>query len=664
MKTSHRMFRHCAAGLLALLALAGARAQGDPPPVLPVQYFARLPSMNLVTLAPGGERLAFFQNRDGVRELALQNWDGSGRRVLYENRDPGTDLNWFEWAGDDRLLVSVQSQRVRFKIPVGESRLLVIDAGTGSARPLYRDPPHWAPQFGDQIVHLDPADARHLLLAADFEQPMADDVYRVDIATGRYERVVRRRSGIHRWLADGAGEVRVAVTNRGRNLQVWVRDPGARRWRQAWQYDPMAGPGPSPIAFGSDPYTLYVSAPHEGRHAVFAADLHQLPPRLTLVASDPRYDIRGRAILSPATRDFVGVYYNAERPRAVFWNERMRALQEDLDRRLPDTVNLIASLSRDEQRAVVFAYEAREPGRYYTLDRRTDRLEPMGTAYPEIDPALLAPKRLVRFAARDGLELEGYLTLPAGRDPTRLPAVILPHGGPGFRDSGGFDYWSQFLANRGYAVLQVNYRGSTGYGIDFQRMADGNWGKSMQDDVTDATRWLIGQGTADPGRICIVGASYGGYAALMGAIRSPDLYRCAVSFGGVTDLELFKRNHRFFASYYRLEQQLGTDSADLQLNSPALQVERIKVPVLVVHGDRDRVVPPEHSASLVAGLERLKVPHRYLLQAGGDHFLSTERQRTEFFEAMGDFLRQYLEPGARPANPVSAAASGAGANPG
>jgi dipeptidyl aminopeptidase/acylaminoacyl peptidase len=332
------------------------------------------------------------------------------------------------------------------------------------------------------------------------------------------------------------------------------------------------------------------------------------------------------------------------------WDPAWRAQLQAIDRGLKDRDNLLLNMSQDAQRYLVYSSGNGKPGEYYLGDRRTGELALLGETYPALDPAQLVGKETSRIKARDGLALNTYLSLPAGRrlgdGGAPLPLILFPHGGPQSRDDDDFDPWTEFLANRGYAVLQVNFRGSDGYGRQFKDAGLRRWGMEMQDDLTDAGQWAIAQKIADAKRVCIVGGSYGGYAALMGVVKTPELYRCAVSLAGVSDLqEMISFDLRYIGGSLVMN-QIGDpwkDRERLRATSPALQADRIRVPVLLVHGTDDLVVPVAQSQDMAKALRSAGKKFKYIEQEGGDHHLSSNAQRLEFFKAMEGFLAENLK---------------------
>jgi dipeptidyl aminopeptidase/acylaminoacyl peptidase len=266
--------------------------------------------------------------------------------------------------------------------------------------------------------------------------------------------------------------------------------------------------------------------------------------------------------------------------------------------------------------------------------------------YPQIDPALMAPVSAVRFTARDGVELRGYLTLPRGRDPRNLPLVLMPHGGPFERDHWEYDPIVQFLANRGYAVLQPEFRGSTGFGKDFVEKGYGQWGRKMQDDLDDSVDWLARTGKIDPKRVCIVGASYGGYAALWGAVRNPDRYRCAASLAGVSDLPaLLKHDRKLFSAprYYRewRTQVGGEGDTDLRSVSPITYAAKEKVPLLIGHGEQDERVPPKQSHDMVDALTQAHADVTSVFYKSDGHGFDNAADLQDWLRQLERFLGKY-----------------------
>lgn len=355
----------------------------------------------------------------------------------------------------------------------------------------------------------------------------------------------------------------------------------------------------------------------------------------------------GGVVTDLAGESVIGVRIHSDRPEYHWLDPEHPTvrLYDMLQGAFPGKAVEITSATRDGRVAVVFAYSAVNPGDYYLFDVETKRADYLQAARSWVDPRLMRPKEPVSITARDGLPLAGYLTRPRDGDgPFRL--IVLPHGGPhGIRDRWNFDWEVQLLANRGYAVLQVNFRGSGGYGVAFQQAGYGEWGASMQDDLTDATRWAIEQGITDADSICIYGASYGGYAALMGAVREPELYRCAIGHAGVYDLELMFEagdTQSWRIGEALLERYLGREQDVLRERSPAWNAERIQIPVMLIHGKDDWRADFEHAVRMKKALEDAGKSFEWVELRGEGHGIYNEEMRQEVHGRILAFLERHL----------------------
>src|SRR6202022_142297 len=312
----------------------------------------------------------------------------------------------------------------------------------------------------------------------------------------------------------------------------------------------------------------------------------------------------------------------------------------------------LVSTDKNEDAFVVRAFTDRSRPVFYLYDSDSGELAKLADSAPWLKPDDLAEMKPIEYKSRDGLTINGYLTLPKGRTPKNLPVVVNPHGGPWGRDEWGFDPETQFLANRGFAVLQMNFRGSTGYGRKFWEASFKQWGKAMQDDVTDGVNWLISQGIADPKRVAIYGGSYGGYAVLAGITKAPDLYAAAVDYVGVSNLFTFMKT---IPPYWKpmldmFHEMVGDPEKDKQLfqeNSPALNADKIKTPLFVAQGAKDPRVNINESNQIVDALKKRGIDVEYMVKENEGHGFHNEENRFAFYEAMEKFLEKYLSPQAK-----------------
>ncbi|HET7811843.1 MAG TPA: S9 family peptidase, partial [Steroidobacteraceae bacterium] len=404
------------------------------------------------------------------------------------------------------------------------------------------------------------------------------------------------------------------------------------------------------------PLRLYGLLP-DGRIA--AVDPHEEGDRDLLIAIDrktgakePLHKTGGSdvgPIGDPWFHRVVGVYWVDDLPKQAFFDAQLQGIYASVSEIFKDGYATLNSWSRDRSRVLVFGERSNDAGAWYVYEPAANKLRSVGKRYPALTtPESLGDRQSIRFKARDGTSVPAYLTLPVGVEPKKLPLVLLVHGGPHARDTFQFDWWSSFLASRGYAVLQVNYRGSTGYGYDWFNAGRGKWGDGViQTDVEDGADALVKNGTADGARICIVGASYGGYAALAGATITPDRYVCAASIAGVSDPERM-RNESLnsdkgkkapIAEWWRAS--MG-DLKHLRTVSPIENADKVKIPILLVHGADDSVVPIEQSRSMNGKLKRAGKDVRYVEMPGDDHWLSSAATRTQMLSEVETFLAAHL----------------------
>ncbi|HEY0164078.1 MAG TPA: S9 family peptidase, partial [Sphingomicrobium sp.] len=324
----------------------------------------------------------------------------------------------------------------------------------------------------------------------------------------------------------------------------------------------------------------------------------------------------------------------------------MKALQVKLDRAIPESVNIPVGWSDDNKRALIWSSSASDPGRYFLLDRASSKMHLIMEPYPHIDPTMLAPVKLVRYQARDGLSLPAFLTLPKGKEAKGLPLIIFPHGGPFARDHWVYDSSVQFFANRGYAVLQPQFRGSIGYGKDFVTRGFGEWGRKMQDDLDDGVDWLARSGQIDPKRVCIVGSSYGGYAAMWGAIRNPERYRCAASMAGVSDVPAMLRFDKklFSAPRYFREWRTrisGEGKIDLRAVSPIRFADRMKVPLFIAHGEKDDNVQAKQSRAMAEAVKKAGADVTSVFYKDSGHGFDNSADHEDWLRRLEAFLAKH-----------------------
>jgi len=363
---------------------------------------------------------------------------------------------------------------------------------------------------------------------------------------------------------------------------------------------------------------------------------------MELIFSDPNYDVEGELIYSNITNDVVGVFHGEADGAKVFFDTKYKAFQRAIDKAIPNAYNHVVDFSANEKKYILFSTGPLEPGAFSYGDRESKSLNFLLDQYPMLHQQELSGKEKIVYQARDKTNIEAYLTLPHGGIKKNNPAIIVPHGGPMARDYGGFDWFTEFFASRGYVVLQPNFRGSSGYGFDFALQSIGDWGGAMQDDLGDAANWLVANYTVNKKSVCIVGSSYGGYAAMMGAVKQQDIFKCAGSFAGISDLDLLLTKARKFTNYDVVKEQIGSNAAYLKNRSPLNYAAKIDIPIMLIHGENDLIVHVDQSRKMFDALQKNNKLVEYIELENGNHFMAIEANRLKVLTSFERFLKTHI----------------------
>lgn len=591
-------------------------------------------------LSPDGNRIAYITNVDGKRFVGLLDLTTNKPKAIVSAESDSFLASWCRFKNDERLVCSFRSTQFMGGRPFWVTRLVALNIDGSKQKVLVQNGKAGASQFQDRVLHWLPEDRESVLIQLDADGSIFSEVYRLNVYTGRLTRVQSERAPVVSWYADRSGAVRFGFGFREERGQYITRSTDDSKWQTLLKFNTFDNDEFSVLGFGPLGNSLLIETDHNGRSAIFEMALDDQSDRQLLFAR-PDVDV-GSTVRWPTDQRIVGFGYETDRAKVHFIDSQAQQIQNAIDAVLPASENWIIGASRDERRILVAAHSDIKPTEYHLLDLDHKSLARLGSSNYRLSQGL-APMRAVTISGPDNTPLPGYLTLPLGSDGKNLPTIIYPHGGPHARDSWGFDEVVQFLTSRGYAVVQVNFRGSTGYGYDWYQAGLRNWGTVMVDDISAAARWAISEGIADPRRLCIVGWSYGGYAALMGAVREPELYRCAGSIAGVTDLRgLQQQDRRFYGGRASTNYVLGTDADELKAGSPLKNADRIRVPVLLVHGDADVNVVIDHSRNMARALDRARKPHKLVIIEDGDHSLVRAEWRRTLFTELEQFLAENL----------------------
>ena len=581
-------------------------------PLIPMKDFFKNPVKAAYQLSPDGEHLGFLQpwkNRLNVHVQKI-----GDRKVTRLTNAEKRDITGYLWANNKRI-VYVQDTG-------GDEnyRAYAVNIDGSNSKDLTP-----FEKVQTQLIDELKNDPEHMLISLNKRDKRIFDVYRININTGEMKMIAKNPGNIMGWSTDHAGKLRVATTTDGVNRSILYREK---------ESDPFKTIVTTnfketlyPLFFTYDNKYMYVAS-NIGRDktAIFKYDITK-GKFLEKIYEHPEVDVT-RLLRSDKKKKILGVAYTVEK-------------------RLPGVEAVVTNASRDETKLLVRTYSDKTRGAYYFYNTSTNELKKLVEISPWLKKENMADQEPITYKSRDSLTIHGYLTLPKGAAKKNLPVVVNPHGGPWHRDSWGYNPEVQFLANRGYAVLQVNFRGSTGYGRKFWEISFKKWGKEMQDDITDGVKWLIKKGIADPKRIGIYGGSFGGYATLAGLAFTPDLYACGVDYVGVSSIfswiKAFPPYWKpFLEMAYEMVGHPEKDKELLKAASPLFHVDKIKVPLFIAQGANDVRVPKAESDQMVKALKKRGIDVPYMVKENEGHGFRNEENRFDFYKAMETFLGKHL----------------------
>jgi pimeloyl-ACP methyl ester carboxylesterase len=657
--------------VLVTIALSLCSQLACAAPLPSAEDFFKTADMRGAAISPQAQHVAILLtvNDSGKHALAVLDTADLKHYVIVAASTEEAPIIGFRWINENRLSYSINNLRPLDRGSIDE--FVVNRDGSAKRHLIFGDINSWGndPAFADGLstkprqlpmdyrlfdVPHDGSDdiiVKKDLWGAYDPAPDHSRLFRVNTFTAHRTDLMPPGQPDHamQWVTDAGGNPRAVTTRERNNCSTWYRQPGARKWTSIHTEECIYRQDFMPRFFDGKGQ-LYVSADYQGSSALFRFDASSMQLEAKPLLSTPGFDYDGEPVFDYPGQTLLGIHIESDAPTTVWFDDAMKTLQRQVDAALPQTVNRIAC-PNDCRRApalLITAGSDRQPDQYYLYSPTTRTLIRLGETHPGIQAAQMGWRDFYHYRARDGRDIPVYVTLPPGKHEGPLPTVVLVHGGPFLR--GVHWKWNagaQYLAVQGYAVIEPEFRGSKGYGTELHRAGLRQWGLSMEDDLADAAQWAAQQGWADPRRTAIMGASYGGYATMMGLIRFPELFRCGVEMAGPSDIKLLYRyglmsQVKQEAMFYAAIGEPDTDGAQFDATSPLKQAARLKQPLLIVQGLDDPVVPQAHAFAMLSALRKTNDKVEWLPYPGEIHGFKYQADQIDFWKRVNAFLAKNL----------------------
>ncbi len=600
-------------------------------PLIPMEDFFRNPEKSSFRISPNGNHIAYMKPWKSRMNVHVIEVGADVEKRLTSSTE--RSIYGFLWLGDDRIGY--------IKDDGGDENTHFYAVNKDGSNEIDLTP---FENVKATIIDDLEEDPENVILGLNKRNQEIFDPYRVNINTGQMVMIAENPGNISGWMTDHDGELRIAITSDGVNTSLLYRESESDEFKSILTTDFKEQV--SPLFFTFDNKNLYVAS-NRGRDkaAIYEFNVKEAQEGL-LLYEHAEVDVSS-LMYSKKRRVLTGVTYTVAKTKKIFFDDLRKDIQDKLEAQLPGFEVDLISFSKNETQAIVVTHSDRSRGTYYSYDITENKLSSLGKVSPWLNENHMAEMNPIKYTARDGRTIHGYLTIPKDSNGKNLPVVVHPHGGPWARDNWGYNSQIQFLANRGFAVFQMNFRGSTGYGREFWEISFKEWGKSMQDDITDGVKWLINKGIADEDRIAIYGASYGGDATLAGLTFTPELYACGVDYVGVSNIFTLLET---LPPYWELGRQMmyemignpETEKDLLEAASPIFHVENIKVPLFVAQGANDPRVKQAESDQIVEAIKSRGVEVPYMLKEDEGHGFYNEENQFDFYREMEKFLIKHI----------------------
>ena len=600
-------------------------------PLIPMEDFFRNPEKSSFSISPNGNHIAYMKPWKTRMNVFVMEMTTKKETRLTSSQERG--IYGFTWLTNERIGY--------VKDEGGNENIHFFAVNIDMSNEIDLTP---FENVQTRIIDDLEDDPNHIIIGLNKRDPQIHDPYRINVNDGKMELIAENPGNISQWMTDHDGKLRIATTSDGVNTSLLYRNKESDEFKPILTTDFKVSV--VPLFFTFDNKNLYVAS-NRGRDkiAIFEFDLIKSKEGRLIFEHD-EVDV-SNLLFSRKRKVLTGVSYTVAKNEMIFFDKWREEIQQKLEKKLPGYEVVITSFSKDEAEAVVVTYSDKSRGTYYHYEVNKNKLTELGKVSPWLNEKNMSEMKPIKYRSRDGLTINGYLTLPKGTNGKNLPVVVNPHGGPWARDNWGYKSEIQFLANRGFAVFQMNFRGSTGYGREFWEKSFKEWGKSMQDDITDGVNWLIDEEIADPDRIAIYGASYGGYATLAGLAFTPDLYACGVDYVGVSSLFTFMESMPPYWELYRsmMYEMVGHPEKDKKLlasASPLLHIDKIKAPLFIAQGANDPRVVKAESDQIVAALKNAGIDVPYMVKDDEGHGFYNEENQFDFYREMEKVLTKHI----------------------
>lgn len=588
---------------------------------------------SVLKISPDGKFLSYLKLYKGKLNIFVE--DIQTKKTTQITHSEINGIRYYLWAGNDELFY------VQDKDNDDNYQAFAVNKNGSENHQI-----EISPKTKIEIIDGIKQDNRYLLIALNERNPEFFDVYKLDIKTGKKTLEIKNPGNIVEWISDNNGSIRLAVGSDGVNETVYFRASDKDEFKPVISNNFKNSL--QPLCFtGTGNHIYALSNLNRDKLALVDFDC-ETGKEIKVIYENPQGDVLD-VIYSKSKKKLVYLTYEISKREMWFFDDKVKAMYAKIKSKLPQQEVKIIDQDQNENTFLIRTFTDRDPGAYYLYRVKDEQLTKLSDINEEINPNEMSAMKAVSYQSRDGLTIHGYLTLPLGKTSKNLPCVILPHSGPANRNVWGYNAEVQFLANQGYAVFQMNFRGSSGYGKAFQTAGYKQWGTKVQNDITDGVKWLIKEKIADPKRIGIYGFSFGGYSALNQAIYHPKLYQCAASYSGFINLFTYLKG---FPAYYKPYQQMlneiignpEKDVEELKYASPIFQIDRIKTPFLIAQGAKDSRVNVNETNQFVKELRKHNQNVSYILKENESHYFNNYQNKLEFYQKLEKFLDKYLHP--------------------